>query len=334
MKRTVFVLLLLVVAVLSSLAQRVSSYQSGSYYPNLLSLRDYAAAPAGLIFADYNIWFNTKGYYDRDGNKFEPGSNLQPPFDKLGSNIDPKINGYTNMFLLFYVSRSKILGARYMASVSPMYLNMEYSGALTTVDTSFTVSGKSSGFGDLAVMPLGLSWSKEKIDIAFMYSIYIPTGRYETGGDDNLGTGFWTHQLQLPTYLYALEKATALAIIPTLEFSGKVKDADVSQGSRFTLEYGISQYFTTWLEVEVMNGHNWQISDDKGSDVWWSGTAVGDHDSKNAFSVGINAWPIENVLQLRLKFIQDYGVKQRFKNQLWHFSLIFMPGILADKSGN
>ena len=65
-----------------------------------------------------------------------------------------------------------------------------------------------------------------------------------------------------PAYFYAMEQATAFALIPTLELNGKVKDANARPGHRFSLEYGISQYFTSWLEVELVNGHNWQISED------------------------------------------------------------------------
>ena len=102
--------------------------------------------------------------------------------------------------------------------------------------------------------------------------------------------GIWTHQLQAPTYFYAMEQATAFAVIPTLELNGKVKDADARPGHRFSLEYGISQYFTNWLEIELMNGHNWQISDDTGDDVWWSGTRFDGRDRKNIFSAGIGLW--------------------------------------------
>jgi hypothetical protein len=131
-----------------------------------------------------------------------------------------------------------------------------------------------------------------------------------------------------------MEQATAFAIIPTLEINGKVKDADARIGNRFSLEYGISQYFTSWLEVEIMNGHNWQIQADSGDDVWWSGTRFDGFDRKNVFSAGINVWPVEGILNLRVKYIKDYGVRQRFNNQFWNLSLLLIPGILAERDSN
>lgn len=318
-------------------AQRVSPYQSGSYYPGLANLRDFAATPAGLVIMDYNYWFRSKGYYDSNGDEFNGGTiNLPTPFNPVNVSIDPQISGYTNVPGIFYASKFKFPGgAQYLASISPLYMSLDYDVFLAVGDTSGNISGNSSGFGDLAFMPLGLSWSfDKKLDVSFMYTIYAPTGRYKTGADDNLGQGFWTHQFQVPTYLYAIEQATALAIIPTLEFNGKVKDANARAGNRFSLEYGISQYFTNWLEVEIMNGHNWQISDDSGDDVWWSGTRFDGRDRKNTFSAGIGTWPVEGILNLRVKFIMDYGSRQRFKNQFWSFSLIIIPGLLSENSND
>ncbi len=318
------------------IAQRVSPYQPGSYYPGLINLRDLAAPPAGIIILDYNYWLKTKGYYDANGDKFTGGTiNLPDPLDSVDVSIDPQISGYVNVPLLFYASKFKILGgARYLASVNPVYLNFKYDVFLKVGDTTGNVSGRASGFGDMSFMPLGLSWSfGKRVDLSFMYTVYAPTGRYETGADDNLGAGFWAHQFQLPTYFYFMEQATALAIIPTIEFNGTVKDTDTRAGNRFSLEYGISQYFTSWLEVEIMNAHNWQISDETGDDVWWTGTRFDSRDSKNTFAAGVGFWPFEGVLNLRVKYIMDYGSKQRFRNQFWSFSVVIIPGLLAEKPG-
>ena len=318
-------------------AQRVGPYQAGSYYPGLINLRDLAAPPAGLIFVDYNYWFNTNGYYDKDGTEFKGGTIDLPLLNSsVDVTLEPKISGYTNVPFLFYASKFKILGgARYLASINPVYLNMNSDVFLAIGDTSGNISGNSSGFGDLSFMPLGLSWSFDnKYDIALMYTIYAPTGRFELGGDDNLGQGFWTHQIQIPTYFYVLEQATAFAIIPTFELNSKIEGTNARAGSRFSLEYGISQYFTSWLEVEIMNGHNWQISDDSGSDIWWYGTRFDSRDRKNSFSAGVGVWPVKDLLNLRFKYIIDYGIRQRFKNQFWSLSILVLPQILTGKSSN
>lgn len=314
------------------IAQRVSPYQAGSYYPGLASLRDFAAVPAGLFILDYNYWFSSQGYYDKEGNKITGGTIETENYGPIDITVNPELSGYGNVPVLFYASKFKTLGgARYLASISPVILSIDYNVFLAVGDTSGTITGSLSGMGDLSFMPLGLSWSfNEKIDLALMYTVYAPTGRYKTGADDNLGQGFWTHQIQLPTYFYALEKATAISIIPTLELNANITDANAKAGNRFSLEYGVSQYLTEWLEIEVVNAHNWQITEDKGEDIWWNNTVFDTKDSKNILSIGVGVWPGLDWLNLRFKYITDYGAKQRFKNQFYSFSFIIIPNVLTD----
>jgi len=316
MKKIILIVIIFCSGFTVILAQRISPYMSGSYYPGLVNLRDYAAAPAGLVFMDYNYWLSSSGYYDKDGEIFSGGTiNLPSPFNPINIDINPEMSGYMNVPSLFYASEFKVFGARYLASITPIYLSFDYQVFTAIGDTSTNISGKISGWGDLAAMPLGLSWTfDKKMDLSFMYTFYAPTGRYELGADDNIGQGYWTHQFQLPAYFYAMEQATAFGIIPTFE------------------EYGISQYFTEWLEVEVMNGHNWQISDDSGTDAWWTGTRFDSRDSKSTFSVGVGVWTLKGMLNLRAKYIMDYAVRQRFKNDFISLSLLLMPGILSGNS--
>lgn len=59
------------------------------------------------------------------------------------------------------------------------------------------------------------------------------------------------------------------------EWHVNLKDVDVKPGSRFILEYGISQYLFERLEIRLQGGHAWQSGEDSGSDVYWD-TSVKD----------------------------------------------------------
>lgn len=309
-------------------AQNVSAYQAGSYQPGLLNLRDLATIEApGLLLLDYNYWNKSNSYFDRYGNKV---SSIE--INQITLNLSTQISGYINVPVLFYASNLKILGGRYMASINPVFLSSNYKSNIhsTTLELEFTSSGNAGGFGDMAIMPIGLGWSfNNKIDLSFLYTVYTPTGKYKTGASDNLGKGYWTHQIQLPTYFYLKEKATALLVMPTFEINGKVKDSDVQAGSRLTIEYGISQYLNSWLELEVLNGHNWQVSGDTGVDVWWRGTPLESKDQTSTVSFGAGVWTLKSRLNLRLKYAMDYGTKQRYKSNFLSFSAIFILNLLT-----
>ena len=185
----------------------------------------------------------------------------------------------------------------------------------------------------MVIVPFALGWSfNNKIDLSFYYTVYLPTGRYETGASDNVGRGYWTHQFQLPAYFYFMEKATALFVMPTFETNGKVKDSDVRAGNRLTIEYGVSQYLTSWLELEILNGHNWQVGNDKGEDVWWKDTPLYAKDQTSAISFGVGVWTLKSRLNIRLKYAMDYGTKQRYRSNFLSFSVLFNPYLLTGDS--
>jgi hypothetical protein len=321
----------------NSNAQQVSAYQGGSYQPGIMNVRDLVAAQSqGLIFIDYNYWNNSNGYNDKNGDKV---SHLEIDLTSIDPNIgivdldfDTNISGYINVPVIYYATGLKILGGRYAVSVAPTILSSNVKSNIHFENNEVISTSSTGGFGDLAFSPFNLSWAKEKIDFSFIYTVYAPIGKYKTGADDNIGKGYWTHQFQSPVYFYFKDKATALFLMPTYEINGQVKDSDVRPGSRLTVEYGISQYVTSWLELEVLNGHNWQISGDNGDGVWWRDTPLYGKDKTNTVSFGVGAWPWAGKLNARLKYAMDYGSQQRFKSNFLSLSFIFIPDLFTGKN--
>ncbi len=335
MKKYLLFITICLLGYTGTMAQRVSAYQAGSYQPGLMNVRDLAPPGAGLVFIDYNFWNNSNSYIDKNGNEVNnltiDLTPIDPSIGEVTLDLEQQVSGYANVPVIFYSSKFKILKARYMASINPLYLTSNYKMNIHVSDTSVTSTGNTGGFGDLSFIPLGLGWSiRDKIDVSFFYMVYAPTGRYETGASDNIGKGYWTHQFQAPFYLYFHEKATALFVMPTFEINGKVKDSDVHPGSRFTIEYGISQYVTPWLELEIINGHNWQTGDDKGENVWWHESQLYVKDQTSNIGFGIGVWPWAGRLNLRAKYAMDYGTKQRYKSNFLSFSIIFIPNLLTE----
>lgn len=302
-------------------AQRVSRSQNGEYPTCYVSIRDYSATPSGLLFIDYNFFIFSDAYFDENGDKVNPTK----------GNENFNVSGYLNLPLIDYTSKFELLGgAKYFVYIAPNYVTGHANLYLSSNDNSPVAEGNGSGFGDLTVMPFGLSWSfKEKSDISFLYTIYAPTGRYEVGASDNIGLGHWANMFQVPVYYYLNDQATAFGLIPSYEINSKIKGTDVRPGSRLTLEYGVSQFITNWLEFEVMNGHSMQLSDDTGSDVWWDGSVK---DSKNSFSVGVGFFLASGQIDIQLEYGRDYGLKDRFRTEFIGLSFLYMPGVLAVSS--
>ena len=313
-------------------AQVVSPLQSGHYVPAITDIRDMAYPPPGLFLLWYNVFVSTDKYIDRNGNEFTtiPLSQINPSLPNVNVGLD--LSGFATVPALFYASDFKLLGgARYMAGISPNYVTgdgtvfAEVGIGDTTI--SRNAKGSVSGFSDIFVVPVGLSWGSTQFDATLTYGFYAPTGRYTTGASDNIGLGFWTHQFQGYGYYYPFpNKATALMLGLTYELNTKIEDRDVKPGSRFTLEWGLSQYLSERLEVGVQGGHNWQVGDDSGNDVLWDPSI---HDRKSTVAFALAYWPWQNRMYLSGKYAFDFGNKQRFDNSYWMINLIFLTQLLT-----
>ncbi|NMM47381.1 SphA family protein [Marinigracilibium pacificum] len=312
-------------------AQVVSPIQGGHYSIGIKNNRDMATPPSGIFILWYNAFVSGDSYYDRNGHKYESIRLDQINPNLKNITVDPEINAYATIPTIFWASSFEILGgAKYMAGVSLGNTNAKFSiiterpGII--IDTTYTRTSEDrvSGLTDLFVAPLGLSWEFNKMDITFLYGFYAPTGRYESGASDNIGLGFWTNQFQGYMYYYPVsDKSTALSAGLTYELNGKIKDIDVNPGNRLSLEWGVSQYLSNRFEVGIMGGHNWQISEDSGNDVYWDQKYL---DKKNSLLFNAGYWLIEDNLFLNAKYGFDYGLKQRMKNNSFLLNIIFVPG--------
>ena len=298
-------------------AQVASPLQTGHYVPGVMNLRDYAAAAPGLYAVWYN-WFVSSGtYVDRNG-------------DELTS-LD--LNGFATVPSLFWASTFTFLGgARYLAAVAPNWMTSSFTfvaepgGPGSGPSDGEVVEGSVSGLSDLFVAPVGLSWALGQFDATFFYGFTAPTGRYTTGADDNIGLGFWTHQFQGFGYFYPdPSQATALMLGLTYELNSEIEDVAVNPGNRLSLEYGVSHYPTGWLELGVQGAHNWQVTDDSGSDVIWDPSY---HDQKSTLLFSAGFWPWAGRLYVAAKYGFEYGVRQRFKNDNLMLNLIWVTNAL------
>jgi hypothetical protein len=335
----VLIRLILVAATLATAvpvaAQVASPLQSGHYTPVMMNVRDLVHPPPGLFLVWYNTFTSSSSFIDRDGNEFSSIdlSDLNPALPDVS--VDLGLDAYAAAPTVFWASPFRVLGgARYLAGIAPSYVSAEVSvvterAGLADPDTSIVrrQGDRVSGFSDLFVTPLGLSWSWEKCDLTAMYSFYAPTGKYETGDPESVGLGFWTHQLLARGYYYPRpDRATALMLGLVQEFNGKIDGVDVTPGDRFTLEWGLSQYFSERFEVAVQGAHNWQVTDDAGGDVYWD---PGYHDRKSTLGVGATYWAWPQKLAVTGKYAFDFGVRQRFENDTFFVNVLFVPGWLT-----
>ena len=328
--KNLFIIILFLSITGSMFAQiqpKVSPILSGGYTPGIIGVRDYAnPGKEGLFLIDYNLFLSADSYYDRNGDK---ANSIDILNQSIPINVD--ISGYINSLMFVYASpKLKFLGnAQYLFIAAPNYTSASTSVGLGQLAGGKTIDGGAAGFGDLTIAPLMLSWGSEKFDLTAGYLFYAPTGKYELGGSENVGLGYWSHLVQAAAYYYPLpQKATALLLMPTYEWHGKIKGTDVTPGSRFILEYGISQYLTERFEIIAQGGNAWQVGEDAGNDVYWDKSIK---DQMSTVSGGIGYWIVPEVFYANAKYTTSYNNKQHFKTNAFQIELLFSTGLLKKK---
>ena len=332
--------------------QVASPLQPAHYAPGVINVRDVATPPPGLFVIWYNwfIWSDT--YVDRNGNELRSINLNQVDSSLPNVNLSYDISAWATVPVAFWSSHFTVLGgARYVASIAPNFFVTDYKFAAEPAEgfpgTPRVQEGDLGGISDLLVAPFGLSWAlghfddvtmtddelaeiglppRRRFNLTTTYSFVAPTGRYETGADDNLGLGFWTHQFQAFGYYYPFEhQATAIMAGLTYELNGEIEDVDVTPGDRVSLEWGVSQYVHERVEVMVQGAHNWQITDDSGSDVYWDPSL---HDRKSTLLFGAGYWPWISRLYVSARYGFDYDLRQRFDNSNLMINFVFTTNLL------
>lgn len=300
---------------------QVSPYQSGASLPGVIGVRDFSFPEfEGITIVDYNLGFWANKLSDHNGNALSFNQAI-PGLEN--SQIDIKASGYVNALMISYTSKPiKFLGnARYMGWINPSFLTANLRVKNFYEESSeIIIKAGDSGFGDLEIAPLYLSWRLKSFDITAGYMFSAPTGRYNSAADDNIGVGFWSHIFQAAAYYYLAEKSTAFMLTPVYEIQSKIRDTDIKPGSRFALEYGISQYFTERLELTLQGGHAWQISEDKGEDVYWNTSYK---DQLSTVGIGLGFWFVPDRFYGNLKWSKTYATKEHFNTNAFVLQLIY-----------
>jgi hypothetical protein len=339
-----FLILLLLLSALTGTAQLVnkslvSPLQSGHYQAGTMNIRDFAdpAPSSGLFVLDYNFIQSGDQFYGATGQQVTQITG--PTGSKVA--LSTNVSGYINDPMLLWASKGKVLGATYFGGVNVPVItvssNLGYSfiGHVDSLHKSGNINGQVSGLSDLNIFPVYLSWGLTNLDVTVGWSVYAPTGKFSVGGSDNTGLGYWSNLFQAFGYWYPEKvggkssKALAIMLGASYEVIGKIKGTDVSPGSRFYLDYGIEQYFSNNLSFGLFGGNDWQVGNDKGSQVYWN-TSV--HDRLGVAGAQLAYWIWTNRLQFIAKYGFNYGAVEHFKQNIIELNLIFISNALTKKS--
>jgi len=310
------------------------------YSPGGAGIRDFAMPEAGFYAGLYNYAYQSHRLNDANGNTINSVTINPGPGQgtTLGVNVDVDQYGLTPT--LTWVAPWKLADIKFGANISPSFANSSLGASLSTV-TGRARSGSASSFGvgDLFVQPFWLGLTLTNWDFALGYGFYAPVGRYhtetitlgplgpfKTTAPDNIGLGFWTHQIQGAVYWYPrADQRLAVMAALTYEINGNKEGFDLIPGQHLTLNWGVSKYFpltsneNLMLELGPAGYDSWQITDDTGSNARNPGVHDQVHGVGGQLGITYAPW---NVTLDFLYFYEFYAV-DRFQGQSLSINLAF-----------
>jgi len=236
------------------LASTATRAQVRGVYPVGMNATNSGVTPeAGITYSNLFVFFSRDEKRDSEGNVVATGQN----------SIMMDLNSFV------WVSKGTVGllgGAVFSASATLPVAN----NSLTS-DLVGPLSG-GGGFADSFYQPLILGWRKRRADIRAIYGFLAPTGRFEAGGNNIVGSGYWTSVLSSGQTIYLTEnKATALSAFEMYEFHGTQQGTMIHPGQTFNLDYSLTQAFPLQgnlrLQLGLVGYGQWQTTDKHGPTI-------------------------------------------------------------------
>lgn len=143
-----------------------------------------------------------------------------------------------------WVLPQKILGGHLGGTALFPFASNRLSSNLTNTSSPFA-------FTDIYFQPVQLGWKLKQADITAGYALYLPSGKYEKGGDDNSGMGMLVNEFSAGATAYFDQKKTIhFSSLFSYAINGKKKDTDIKTGDLLSVEGGLGK---TWYK-KAMKG--------------------------------------------------------------------------------
>lgn len=267
-------------------------------YPAGMNATNSGVTPeAGLTYSNLFIFFSRDENKDANGNVIATGQN----------SIIIDMNSFV------WVTKNKIDalgGAVFSASATLPIAN----NSLTS-DIAGPLSA-GGGFADSFYQPLILGWKKKRIDFRTIYGFLAPTGRFEAGASNNVGSGYWTSVLSSGQTIYLTEnKATALSAFEMYEFHGTQQGTGIHPGQTMNLDYSLTQTFAVQANLRLQLGlvgyGQWQTTDKHGPTI--TPEQATQHYKVNGLGFGANAIFPGRKASVGVKYFHEFACRSTYQ---------------------
>ncbi|WP_420582752.1 SphA family protein [Reichenbachiella sp.] len=217
---------------------------TGHYGPGLFGVRSAHGFPMGWSYVNVTHIYYAGEYKDNDGKV----STLSKPVNVI-ANISGGIWG----------KRWKKLNANYNAALILPFTNLAPNPETLEIDP------ERIGLGDIKVIPLMLSWNFDWLAVNARYAVWMPTGSFTAGSNNNRGKGFWSHNVGVGLTAYLdKERSWSLSSMNTFEFNSKQKTTNIRPASTWVTEWSIGKTFDKVFNLGIIGYNTNQLGNQEG----------------------------------------------------------------------
>jgi hypothetical protein len=274
---------------------RLAEAQIRGVYPTGMNATNAGVTPdSGLTYSNLFIFNARDESKGPDGEVVATGTNAVM--------ID------LNTFV--WVSRRRLLGgARFSATATLLVSNNSLAS-----DTEGQLSA-GGGFADSFYQPFIFGWQTDRVGLRTAYGVLAPTGRFNAGASDNVGSGYWTQAPSVGlTIFLTTDKTTTLSAFHMYEFHTVQEGTDIHPGQTANIDYSVARTIRvkedTQLQLGLIGYGQWQTTDKTGATISAQGGA---HYQVNALGFTSNVLLAARKMSLGLKYCKEFSNRATFQ---------------------
>jgi hypothetical protein len=285
----------------------------GDHIPGFVGLESGSQPPPGLYLGNLIYVYPTDTIKDNNGR---------------GINLPGSLTSTAPVILVNAVANYKLLGGKVGASIGIPFIKNRIQFNSLDVHTDLAYTDTFAG--------VTLGWELKRADITAGYNLYMPTGRFSPGANDNTGLGMWANEFTIGSTIYLDQKKTWNAAATfSLEFNSDKKGTDINVGDLGTVEGGLGKTFykkvsgpiPMIMNMGVAGYAQFKVTGDSGSDI--PPVLQGLKDRVFALGPEFNIFIPKPRLTLLARYEPEFGARNRTQGQTIVLSIIWVAKSLV-----
>ena len=184
---------------------------------------------------------------------------------------------------------------------------------------SSDINGGISGGGGLAdsyYQPFILGWRTRRADIRAVYGFLAPSGRFNVGASNNVGSGYWTHAFSSgQTFYLNANRTTAISTFQMYEIHTTQEGTRIHPGDTLNLDYSLTRVLSLHrdlnLQVGLVGYEQWQLTDKTGPGITPVQSSA--HYSVNALGFGSTLMLPARKVSVGIKYFKEFEDRSTFQ---------------------